>query len=305
MEQTKEITYWETDYEKEIPLSPWMLVDWHAEGRIDAGAGLAPMYALGERIAPRLLERRGLGEWMRRQLSDNLNLVWLIPLEGIRWFVFPNLYLSTGYLLLVRAPMPNKYVAALAAGGVLGEIAVFPGRLAEIDPTQTRMLTRRCQELLKAVSACMPQPCATATELYRILHAVAAWTNVHLSRTVTVGRFTERCDEELCAEVDLGLFTAMMWMLLSAISQCRSGPLALVPEEGEEGLLFSFQISSLRDGALLKHAHELITCRELAERNCLLFHSEVQGKQFRGQLCVTRKDFALLGIKVEEHVYDD
>ena len=299
MAQQKEIAYWEPDNMKGETLSPWMLLDWHREGRIDAGAKDGEAYSPGDRLSLRLLTCKGLGPWMKERLTDSLNLVWLIPFDGARWFVIPDLYLATGHLLLVRAPAPEKYAVAIAESGALGEIAVFPGSRADADWEKMDVMIHSCRDVLRTVLACFPQGKHGPEEFYRILRAVATWTGTRLNRTLTAGRFIEAYTETVSSGSDPALFSAMMLMILSALSRCRSGSLTVIPEQGEEGSLFSFKASSVQSGALLQESAEIAACRSLSERNCLVFDCTVRGKTFRGHMCVTRKEFSLLGMKTE------
>jgi hypothetical protein len=53
----------------------------------------------------------------------------------------------------------------------------------------------------------------------------------------------------------------------------------------------------LQENICLPTCREISACRLLAESGCLLFDASQKGKTLRGHLCVTHKDFALLGIK--------
>jgi len=295
MPQPNEILYWEPETEKDEPISSWMLIDWHRDGQIVAGAGSA--YSVGERISARLLAYRGVGTWMREWLADTRTLIGLIPFEGARWLVFPHLYLATGCLFLTELPVPARYAVSIAESGALGEIAVFPGRGTDADPAGMGAMVQSCQYVLREALACVPQAEKTPGELYRILRAATARTGTRLSRTLTEERFCEAERKIASDRSDLALFATMLLMVLSALSRCHAGPLTLLPEQGEEGALFSFKVSSVQSGALLRNSAELAAARALAEQNCLVFDAAVRGRTFQGHMCVTRKDFALLGLK--------
>ena len=299
MEQEIEIPLWEPESEQEASRLPWMLIDWHREGTVSAGGGLGGMYAYGEPIARRLTARRGLGRWLGERLVDSLHTVWLIPMDGARWFVFPHLYLATGHLLLAQAPAPDRYVHTMAKSGILDEIALFSEGARGADREPPEAMVRACQDVLRTGAACFPQSDDIREEAYRMLRAAAVWTGVRLNRAVTAASLAEGCAE---AEADPSLLSAMFLMITSALARCRTGTLRVIPEQHEEGLVLSFKVPSVQSTVMLRSAEEIVACRALAESNCLLFDCAVRGKTFSGHLCVTRKDFALLGIKTENQM---
>ena len=295
MPQPNELLYWEPEYEKNEPMSSRMLIAWHQDGQIAAVAGSE--YAAGERVGSRLSAHRGLGAWMQARLKDTPASVWLIPFEGARWLVLPHLYLATGYLLLAELPVPARYAVSIAESGALGEIAVFPGRGTDASLIGMETMIQPCQDILREALACIPRAGKTPEELYRLLRAVTAWTGTRLSRTLTEERFCEAYRKMDSDSSDPALFVTMLMMVLSALSRCHVGPLTLLPEPGEEGVLFSFKVSFVQGGALSRDSAELAAARALAEQNCLVFDTAVRGRVFQGHMCVTRKDFALLGLK--------
>lgn len=295
MPQPNELLYWEPEYEKNEPLSSRMLIDWHQDGQIAAAAG--SVYAAGERVGSRLSAYRGLGAWMQERLRDTHASVWLIPFEGARWLVLPHLYLATGYLLLAELPVPARYAVSIAESGALGEIAVFPGRGADASLIGMETMVQSCQDILRESLACVPRKGKAPAEIYRLLRAVTAWTGTRLSRTLTEERFCKAGQKIDFGRSDRALFVTVLMTVLSALARCHAGSLTVLPEQGEEGVLFSFKVSSVQGGALLRDSAELAAARALAEQNCLVFDTAVRGRVFQGHMCVTRKDFALLGLK--------
>lgn len=287
------VTYWITAKEKNSPLRSWMLINWHQNGRIDACAGLGTEYTLGEAIGPRLLRKPSLKAWIHERLAACSEMNWLIPMNGAWWFINSAPYLATGYLFCVRLPAPRAVVGKLVAAGLLGEIAVYPEESFGESEVDLEFLSRSCLDTVGAAMACLPREMGRGSELWRMLQAISAWTGVRLHRSVKAELFEDLGSDE----TDPNLFFVMMLLITSALARAKSGPLTLLPEETEEGTRFSLKVSSLQENICLPTCREIRACRLLAESGCLLFDASQRGKTLRGHLCVTHKDFALLGIK--------
>ncbi|MBO7177064.1 MAG: hypothetical protein J6W14_06785, partial [Clostridia bacterium] len=176
-----------------------------------------------------------------------------------------------------------------------GEIAVYPEESFGESEVNLDFLIRPCLDTVGAAMACLPREMGRGRELCRMLHAISAWTGVRLHRSVTAELFENLGSDE----TDPNLFFVMMLLITSALARAKSGPLTLLPEETEEGVRFSLKASSLQDNICLPTCEEIRACRFLAESGCMLFDASQKGKTFRGHLCVTHKDFALLGIKTQ------
>lgn len=295
------VTYWTTVTEQDAPLRSWMLIDWHQDGRIEACAGLGTEYALGKNVGPRLLRKPPLRAWIRERLAECSDINWLVPMGGAWWLISPAPYLSTGYLLCVRLPAPSSVIGKLVAAGMLDEVAVYPEEAFEESEADLDFLIRPCLDTVWAAMACLPREMGRGRELCRMLYAISAWTDTKLHHSVTAEQFEELAGDE----TDPYLFCTMMLLITSSLARAESGTLTVLPEESEEGTRFSFKASSLQEGVSLPTCGEIRACRILADRGCLLFDATQRGKTFRGHLCVTRKDFALLGIKTESTFEDE
>lgn len=295
------VTFWTPMSEKDTLLRSWMLIDWHQNGRIVACAGLGTEYPLEKTVGQRLLRKAPLRTWIRERLSENTDRNWLVPMGGAWWLIIPTLYLATGYLLCVRLPAPSAVVGRLVDMGMSEELAVYPGEPFEESDVNLDFMIRPCQNTIWAAMACLPHEVEQGRELCRMLHAISTWTDTKLHHSVTAELFENAVGDG----VDAYLFCAMMLLIMSALARAEAGALTVLPEESEEGTRFSFKASSLQEGFLLPTCTELAACRALADRGCLLFDATQRGKTFRGHLCVTRKDFALLGIKTENEFVDE
>ncbi len=309
LESLKDCSYWEPEQERDAPFSSWMLADWHENGRIVACAGMGEDVAANSYIGERLDGILQSGDRIGQLLEQNPDCVGFAPFAKTWWFILPHLYLSTGYLLFVRLPMPSETVVSLVKSGRMGEqVAAMSALPADALPA-AEALQEQCLAAWRAVLACLPRADEeisgglrgqeTLREAYRILGAVAAFTGLRLHRTVTEENWCKLCRRimEEDAVGDLSLYSAVILLLSEMLARCGAEEWTVKPEQSEEGVIFSFKASVTRDGALIRVSPELAAARALAERNRLLFDGTVRGKSFRGHLCVARKDFALLGIK--------
>lgn len=309
MEHLEENSYWEPERESTVPCSSWMLVDWNDNGRIVACAGMGETVSTDECIGDRLIDAFPYGEEPERLLAQESDRTLFVPFVGTWWFIFPQWYLATGYLLLVRLPMPSGTVLALVKDGMMGELVSDALTWRSAAPAPIEMLGEQCLAAWRAASACLPQTVGeyadgmrgeeALREAHRLLRAISRFTGLRLSQTVTANSWCKACGhvEGEGAVGDLLLYSAVMLMLSSALARSGAKTWTVKPEPGEEGVLFTFRTSSLRRDAAMRDSIELTGCRALAGRNCLIFDSTVLGRSFRGHLCAVRKEFALLGIK--------
>ena len=288
------IECWEVDPTDGSPSAAWMLVDPHRGGRVIACGGVTD-FRIGDEI---LCEQIDLWMSERRRAGDSE--IYLIPLGDEAWFVLTQFYLSSGLLLLTRLPAYAGDSLVLAQEGIHGEIAVFPGmagcavRARDFDP-------RPCKSWWRKIEACLPvltSADAEASEMDRLLRAAAAVNGIRVGRAV-ICETDDEPTEIAEGRQDLLMLTVM---LLSALSVWRQSGVSYVTpryERIEEGLMLILTAKGIASDSHPEEADGMLFCREAAEQNGQIFTCTVHDSTMRMTLCAVRKDFALLGVKVD------
>lgn len=310
MAKTEMMMEWESETEYGIPGQAWMLIDWHGECRVVACGGRELSYRVGENIGWTAFGSFGVGAWLETRLYAPMSDGLLIPLSGEVWLVCPQYHLSTGYLLLLRFPAPPRCVRTLAALGELGVIEVFdrvPMPPAAPAETAGEFLSA-CSRFLGRIRGIMPQSGHSGTDgeqMSQLLCHAAGLCGILPTPCATEAVLPEpedAYDGDNRAAQDLPMFAAVMLMWMSFLHRCRLREVAWTFEKTAEGLAVSVTAPGIPEN-VAQNAPEIEACRTLAERNCQIFSCMAQEGTLQLLACTVRKDYALIGVKVEPLLY--
>lgn len=288
----------------------WMLVDWHDDVRVAAAARAGVPCAVGESLCDLLVEDYPAVEALLQALRCGEDGVCRITLGGCVWYAFTAWYLSSGCLLLVKAPVATAYPSPFAliqppraAGCACGETDAAKAYFLPLEelclPQGSPAPWRTVWHCVRPQSAvtCLPQSDMAREILFSHLSALSCLAGVALPADADAFALSERCPDGgvTANDPNMGCCAAMVLMLLSTLARRGVTSWRVELEPSADGNLFLFDAAWHRTKEELPP--ELCACGELAERNGLPFAWRTKGRRFWGYFGTARKELSLLGIK--------
>ena len=118
-ESTLTASHWILD-DASSPQHTFLLADMNREGCIVSAQGTSPVWQIGRPLLPLLSVCGDTVAWLEARLRENTTSPLLLGLGDEIWRADPQLYLSTGLLLLSRCPAAADTVVTLWENQMLG-----------------------------------------------------------------------------------------------------------------------------------------------------------------------------------------